>query len=338
MKYVFLLLLLMGFVCDLQAQEQTVQVMQENARTLMQGGDFDNAIILFEKAKQKEPNNIEIQKDLCYTNFLKRDFSRAIEVGKEMVENPNADPQAFQILGLAYKEIASYKEAGVLYRKALKKFPNSGVIYNEYAEIYALDKEIDEAIVQWEKGIEVDPGYSSNYYNATLYHIRKGDWLRAAIYGEFFLNLESYSTRTEEIKPQVLIAYKSLLIPGTLQQLKDSKTASIFEKTLIDVLSKASAKTKMVGMDDLLSIRTRFIIEWISSKQKQFPYRLFEQQQYLLSQGLFEAYQYWLFQPSIPVDTYDAWLKKHNKEMEGFKAFQGSRVFKVPVGQYYFNR
>ena len=338
MKYVFLLLVLVNTVCSLQAQEQTAQVMQENARTLMQGGDFDNAIILFEKAKRKEPNNIDIQKDLCYTNFLKRDFARAVEVGKEMVDNPNADPQAFQILGLAYKAIASYKEAGVLYRKALKKFPNSGVIYNEYAEIYALDNEIEEAITQWEKGIEVDPGYSSNYYNATLYYIRRGNWLRAAIYGEYFLNLESYSTRTEEIKPQVLIAYKSLLIPGTLQQLKDAKTNSAFEKTLIDVLLNASAGIKTPGMEELLTIRTRFIIEWISTKQKQFPYRIFEQQQYLLSQGLFEAYQYWMFQPSIPEDQYENWLKKHTKEMEGFKTFQGSRVFKVQVGQYYFTR
>ena len=151
MKNIFLLLVLIIAVCSLQAQEQTAQVMQENARTLMQGGDFDNAIILYEKAKQKDPNNIDIQKDLCYTNFLKRDFSRAIEVGKDMVDNPNADPQAFQILGLAYKAIASYKDAGVLYRKGLKKFPNSGVIYNEYAENYALDNEIDEAITQWKK-------------------------------------------------------------------------------------------------------------------------------------------------------------------------------------------
>lgn len=47
---------------------------------------------------------------------------------------------------------------------------------------------VEEAITQWEKGIESDPGYSSNYYNATMFHARKGNWLRAALYGELFLN------------------------------------------------------------------------------------------------------------------------------------------------------
>ena len=110
-----------------------------------------------------EPKYTEILKDHSCANYLKRDFAKAIEIGKEITDRPDADEQAFQVLGLSYKAIASYKECAKLYKTALKKFPNSGVIYSEYGELLALDKNLEDAINQWEKGIELDPGYSGNY-------------------------------------------------------------------------------------------------------------------------------------------------------------------------------
>lgn len=339
MKYLFTILVFVGSFSIIKAQEQTAKLLQETARTLVQKGDFDNAVVILERAKQQEPNNIEILKDLCFASYLKRDFGKSIEVGKELVEKPNADEQAFQMLGLSYKATANSKEAAKLYRTALRKFPNSGVIYNEYAELLASDNELEEAITQWEKGIEVDPVYSSNYYNATMYYARKNNWIRAALYGEIFLNLESYSKRTEEIKTQLLTVYNNLLAPATLQQLKDAKTTSVFEKNILEVLAKNAGGTKgNSNIDDLVSVRTKFIVEWVSSKQKTYPFQLFSHQQYLLSQGLFEAYNYWLFGTEANADKYQVWQKAHVKETEGFKAFQQGRVFKLPLGEYYFAR
>ncbi|MDB5211320.1 MAG: hypothetical protein JWQ30_2147 [Sediminibacterium sp.] len=339
MKYFFTFLVLVASLYTANAQEQTSKLLQETARTLVQKGDFDNAVTILERAKVQEPNNIEILKDLSFASYLKRDFAKAIEVGKEMVEKPNADEQAFQMLGLSYKATAAYKECAKLYRTALRKFPNSGVLYNESAELFAMDGEIEEAITQWEKGIEVDPSYSSNYYNAAMYYARKNYWLRAALYGEIFLNLESYTKRTEEIKAQLFTAYNNLLAPGGLQPLKDAKATSVFEKNVLEVLAKVAGNTKAGNsIDALVSIRTKFIVEWMQAKQKTYPFQLFNQQQYLLSQGLFEAYNYWLFSPEAGAATYQAWQKDHSKETEGYKTFQQSRVFKLPAGEYYFSR
>jgi tetratricopeptide (TPR) repeat protein len=339
MKYFFTILVFVAFFSPVQSQEQTAKLLQETARTLVQKGDFDNAVVILERAKQQEPNNIEILKDLCFASYLKRDFGKAIEVGKELVEKPGADEQAFQLLGLSYKATANSKEAARLYRAALRRFPASGVIYNEYAELLASDNELDEAISQWEKGIEVSPSYSSNYYNATMFYARKNNWIRAALYGEIFLNLESYSKRTEEIKTQLLTVYNNLLSPSSLLQLKDAKTTSGFEKNMIEILAKNTGSAKgNNNIDDLVSVRTKFIVEWVSSKQKTYPFQLFSHQQYLLSQGLFGAYNYWLFTTNANADRSLAWQKEHVKETEGFKAFQQSRVFKLPAGEYYFTR
>jgi tetratricopeptide (TPR) repeat protein len=216
MKYILVFIFLITSYSTLSAQQQqtgTAKQLQESAKSLLQQGQFDKAVQVLDIARQQEPGNIEILKDLVFANYLKRDFAKAIEIGKIVVELPEADQQAFQVLGLAYKAIASYKEGGRLYKTALKKFPNSGVIYNEYAELLAMDNSLDEAITQWEKGIELDPNYSGNYYNAAMYYIRYKSWLRALLYAEQFLNLESYSARTEEIKKQLPDIYKNLLSP-----------------------------------------------------------------------------------------------------------------------------
>ncbi len=337
MKHIFIVLLALTGFCEIQAQEQTAKLLQETARTLVQKGDYDNAIVILERAKQQEPDNIELLRDLCFAHYLKRDFAKAIEAGKELIAKPNADQQSFQVLGFAYKAIASYTDCGKLYRTALRKFPNSGVIYNEYAELLALQNELEEAITQWEKGIELDPGYSGNYYNATMYYAKKSNWIRVALYGELFLNLESYSTRTEEIKEKLFDAYKSLISATAVQQLADNKNNSAFEKAILDILGKLNADNKQpAGIDRLISIRTRWVIEWFQGKQKNYPFRLFDHQQYLLNQGLFEAYHYWLLSPAIGQEAVQAWQKTHTKETEEYKTFQQSRVFKIPVGEYYF--
>jgi tetratricopeptide (TPR) repeat protein len=339
MKQLSILLLSIAVFFTANAQEQTAKLLQETARTLVQKGDFDNAVVILERAKKQEPDNIDILKDLSFASYLKRDFAKAIETGKEMIEKPNADQQCFQMLGLSYKAIASYKECAKLYKTALRKFPNSGVIYNEYAELFALENNLEEAITHWEKGIESDPVYSSNYYNAAMYYIRKNNWIRAALYGEIFLNLESYTKRTEEIKEQLFTAYSNLLSPAGMQQAKDARTTSVFEKNILEILAKAAAASKPNNsIDGIIGIRTKFITEWVSSKQKTYPFQLFSRQQYLLAQGLFEAYNYWLFSPAANSGAYQAWQSNHPKETEGFKTFQQSRVFKLPAGEYYFAR
>ncbi len=338
MKYLLVILGLAVSTGVVTAQEQTVKQMQETAMGYLQRSEYDNAISTLEKARQKEPDNIEVLRDLVYSLYLKRDFAKAVEIGKQLIEKPNADQQSYQVLGLAYKAIAEYKECAKLYRTALRKFPNSGVIYNESGELFALDNDIEEAILQWEKGIEMDPGYSSNYYNAAMFYTNRKSWLKAAIYAELFLNLESYSQRTEDIKQQLYKAYEGLLSAAYLQQAVDTKANSTFEKAVRELLVKAAGKGKASpSIGDLTGFRTRFLLQWMQGNQKTFPFRLFEQQQYLMGQGLFEAYNYWLFANSIPSDALEAWKKNHPKEDEGYKTFQQSRVFKIPQGQYYFS-
>ncbi|MBL0884621.1 MAG: tetratricopeptide repeat protein, partial [Chitinophagaceae bacterium] len=277
-------ILLLGFFAFLisfpiQAQEPG-RKLQETAKTMLMQGDFENAIAILESASKQAPGDLSILKDLSYACYLKRDFAKAIQVGRPLSERQDADEQVFQILGLSYKAIAAYKDGIKLYKNALKKFPNSTIIYNEYGELLAMDNSPDEAIEQWERGIQVDPNFSGNYYNACIYYTKKGNWIRMALYGEIFINLESFTARTAEVKKAVLNAWQKLFLPTIIsQQLKSG--LSSFEKAVLQILEKQVTVTKTgFQVDNSTSLRSQFILEWFKSSANTFPFRLFEQQQY----------------------------------------------------------
>ncbi len=71
-----------------------------------------------------------------------------------------------------------------MYKQGIKKFPSSGELYNEYGEMLWV-KQDPEAIRFWEKGIEVDPNYSSNYYNASKYYYL---YLRQSVESDLWRN------------------------------------------------------------------------------------------------------------------------------------------------------
>ena len=323
--------------CSVFAQDTDAKKLYATAKDFMREGDYDNATLVLNNALKQEPNNIDMLKDLAYLSYLKRDFGKSIEVGKVLIERPDVDEQSFQILGMAYKSIAENKECDKLYKRALKKFPNSGVLYNEYGELLASQKNMPAAIEQWEKGIETSPSFSSNYFNAANYYALNDNLFQEIIYGEVFLNLESYSTRSADMKGLLLEGYKKLYTGGDINKLVTDKKTGAFQKAFLETLIKSnSLAAEGVSAETLTAIRTRFILDWYGNKSNEkFAFRLFDQQQYLLREGMFEAYNEWIFGTAANPSAYQLWVAAHDKQVAAFKQFQQSRVFKIPAGQYY---
>jgi tetratricopeptide (TPR) repeat protein len=318
------------------AQEQDWKALQETAKTFTRQGDYPNAIMVLNRAIENDNNNLELKKDLAFAYYLNRDYVRAMETAKPFPERADADVQSFQILGMVYKAIEEAKDAEKMYRIALKKFPNSGVLYSEYGEMLWSKKSYKEAIAQWEKGIEVDPNHSGNYYNASKYYFFTKDKVWALLYGEIFLNLESYSKRTPEIKTILLDSYKKLFTDGDITKGQDNKND--LAKAFLDVMGTQSAYVASNGVtpETLSAIRTKFVISWFTKYAKGLPFRLFEYQQQLLKGGMFEAYNQWVFGTAGNLPAYESWTKTHAEEYSQFNTFQHSRVFKLPAtGQYY---
>lgn len=335
MKKISVVLLAIGCsICSL-AQPGDVKTMQETARTFMRSGDYDNAIIVLTRALQQDSKNLELQKDLVMSYYLKRDYTRALEGVKQLIDRDDADVITYQIAGNVYKALEEAKDCEKMYKKALKKFPDSGPLLSEYGELLWAIKDYS-AIQYWEKGIRTDPGYSGNYYNAAMYYFYTKDKVWSLIYGEIFINMESLSERGAAMKELLLQGYKEKLFADADLMAGIEKTKSEFARSFITSMSRQSSlANKGLNTEVLTMIRTRFILDWYSNYATRYPFRLFEFHRQLITEGLFNAYNQWLFGAIESLPAYDNWTKTHPEEFSGFTNFQKSRIFKIPPGQYY---
>lgn len=314
---------------------------QEDAATLAKNyireGDYHNAILVLNRAIENDSENVELKKDLAFSYYLSRDYVRAMATAKAINETKQADVQSFQIQGMIHKAIEEKKEAEKMYKSAIKKFPESGVLYNEYGEILWTKGEVQDAVRLWLKGVQVDPNHSGNYYNLAKYYYLSADKIWGLLYGEIFVNLESYSKRTPEIKSLLFEGYKKLFSETNLAQGQDNKNE--FTKAIINVMSSnASVVSSGITTDALSALRTRFTLEWFNRYASKFPYRLFDHYQQLAQEGMFDAYNQWLFGAEENLSAFQKWTANHAEEYNKFVSFQKGRVFKLPQGQHYQTR
>lgn len=335
MKKYFFLLLASSLAIISFAQPEDPKTLHETAKTFMRSGDFDNAIVVLTRALKLDSKNLEMQKDLVMSYYLKRDYVKALDGIEALIDRDDADVVTFQIAGNVYKALEQVKDCEKVYKKGLKKFPGSGPLYSEYGELLWAAKDYS-AIGQWEKGIEVDPGYSGNYYNAALYYFFTKDKVWSLIYAEIFVNMESLGERGSAMKQMLLQGYKEKLFADADLMKGEEKNKSEFAKDFLQGISKqASLANKGITTETLTMIRTRFILDWYENYASKYPFKLFDFQRQLLQEGMFEAYNQWLFGPTENLAAYDNWTKIHPEEYNAFDTFQHSRVFKMPPGQYY---
>lgn len=313
-------------------QQQDVEQLLETARGFERQGDLDNAVLVLTKAQQQNPTNFDLTKELSFVYYLQHDNEKSITEIKKILDNVDADEQTFQIASLIYVAKQDFKEAEKVYKKGLAKFPQSGMLYSGYGEmLYSKDASSKDCIKAWEKGIEVDPNFSGNYYNASRFYGTISNNLWCLLYGETFVNLESYSTRTVEVKNILLDVYKRWF--GGDNRIGNTS----FEQQVSTVLNKQSSQTSFgITPEALIAIRARFILDWFATENKtRPPFRLFDYQRQLLQEGLFEAYNQWLFGSVANMDGYQNWVANHTADNTDFSKFQRGRVFKIPTGQYY---
>lgn len=333
-RNLFFMVCVLAFQC-LQAQPETVPTLQARAKTYLQAGDYDNAALILRQALLQAPDDLELNKNLVMAYTLKRDYVRAREAVIPLCENPRADADCFQLAGNVFKALEEVKECEKYYKRGLKKFPNSGPLHSEYGELLWSAKD-PRAITLWENGINVDPGYGGNYYNAAMYYYYTTEKVWGLIYGEIFINLEGLSERGKSMKALLLKGYKEKLFLDIDLNKVAEKTKNPFAKAYLNEMSKLSALTAQgLNAETLTMIRTRFLVGWFDGPAQQFPFKLFDTQRQWVQADLFEAYNQWLFLTPETLAAHEQWKKDHATAWNKFQQWQQNRVFRVPAGQYY---
>jgi tetratricopeptide (TPR) repeat protein len=335
-RYYFLFFVLLG---TMSVKAQSIKEMLETGNSFMQSGDFPNAIAVLNKAYLQDGSNLEVVKSLSYCYYLNKDYAKALTTIQPMIEGDKGDDVCYQIAGNIYTGLAQNKDAEKLYKKAIKKFPDSGPLYSDYGIFLGSLARQNEAIRIWEKGIQEEPSYPGNYYYACKYYYPI-DITWALLYGEIFVDMESLTRRTPEIKAMLMDGYKKMFSDeSNMRPLNDKKGVPVNEfENAVRAAWRANAETVTgnVNEETLTMMRSRFILNWFNSPNAaKFPFRLFDYQRQLMQQGMFSAYNQWIFGFAQDEKIYNEWVKEHNEEFNSFHNFERGRVFKIPMNQYY---
>jgi len=214
--------------------QSSIKQLQQTARDYNNRGDHANAVIVLRQGLRDFPKALELEKDLILSLTLQREFASAKELAVALTQRADADVVCFQLAGNVFKALEEVKECEQLYQKGIKKFPASGPLYSEWGELRSSNKD-GRAITCWEDGIQADPSYGGNYYNAALHYSKINEPIWALLYAEIYINMESRSDRARNMKKILFEQYQQLLTKQAYQPGKKSGafTQQVFHSKIL---------------------------------------------------------------------------------------------------------
>ncbi|HMN32676.1 MAG: tetratricopeptide repeat protein [Chitinophagaceae bacterium] len=310
------------------------------AKNYIQQSDYANAIMVFNQAVNIEPDNQLFNRELAYTYFLLGDVIKAEKVIKPLLKNEEVDEQTFQVASKIYRALKKTDDAKTVINKGISKYPTAGALYSEKGEIYTQEKKYKSASEAWEKGVENAPSYHLNYYNLTKVYFFTKQYLWAIIYGETFVNMESFSAKSEELKKIIFESYKFLIsdlnnkaLDGKVNRYEDPKN---FETSCYKVFDDIkNIVTGGINSDNLSQLRMRFVIDWNKQFATTYPLALFDYQQQMILNQHFDPYNKWLFGNIDNSQQYKQWTQKFASQMNHFDSYFRNNKLIPRENQYY---
>jgi tetratricopeptide (TPR) repeat protein len=325
----------MASAFDASAQQDDEQV-RMIAIQFCKKNDFSNALIVLNSGLKNNPGSLLLAKELAFTFYLSGSFEQAAVNILPLVERADADIQTFQIAGNIFNGLEDWKQTEKIYRKGLSKYPLSGQLRSEYGQLLWQLEKPTKAIEQWEQGIFNDPAHSGNYYHASKFYFAAADKVRAIIYGEMFINLESFSKRTDEIKYQLYESYKRIFNPADVKVHYIKKTTPFETNILQGILECQYLASNGINASSLHKIRLEFMKKWVAGVGKAFPLSLFDRINYMIDNEMFEAYNQWLFGMISNDPQFESWLRNNQEAYKGFLKFQQNNIYHPRKEEHYF--
>lgn len=310
----------------------------KQAVQLMDNGDIDASIKLLEEAQKLDPKNSLYPYEMAYALYLKKDYEGAIKKVKPLTKRKDAQDYMFQMLGNSYSSNAQREEAIKAYEQGIERFPNSGRLHLERGNMEMLIEDYDKAMFFYEKGIEVEPTFPSNYYWAGKIYCYSTEEVLGMIYGELFMNLERNSARTEEMSKLLHDTYMSeiqlrgdsvatvsfsknatiyVTDPSDMSQFKMPFGVGVYEPNLLFSIFSVDS----ININTLNTIRSTFVDNYYRNKHNElYPIVLFDYQKKVKDAGHMEAYNYWILSKGDQA-RFEEWYDQNLDKWDAFIAW-----------------
>lgn len=319
-----------------------VEQMYNNARAQMMQGDLKQAIITYKQAIQLAPEKMVLYRDLAHAQYLSSDIDAAQATLEPILKSGEADEQAYSIAAGCLASQKETKKAKTLLQDALKRYLHSGMLYNQLSKIQEQEGDNEAALTTLLTGIEQEPAYHVNYYDAARLYMGTTKPVWAVIYAEIFLNIEQHTPRATETKDMLLGAYMRLfanMANKELPKYKGTAAASNiqgFEDAVYNTYLKLSpVVSDGINTENLIMLRTRFMMEWVKTYAQRYPFSMFGRMDDMLRDGYFDMYNQWVFGNIDNPQQFDAWTKFHPEAMEKIEQWLKEHQYRPVAADYY---
>lgn len=318
-----------------------VEQLYRQAKDYLSRGAVDQSVTLFRQAIQMAPQVKLLHRELAQALNSGRRYQQAYTVVEPIIKSGEADELTYHAGVTALYGLSEGKKAKNLAEKGIKAYPNSGLLHRELAKYYELNKDIEYALDALLLGIERDPAYYLNYYDAARLYANTDKPIWTIIYGEIFVNLERHTPRSSDMRKMILQSYQKIFttnqvpIPkfGTAITKGEQQT---FEAAVMQVMMQlAPIVSDGVTTDNLIMLRTRFVMDWAAQFGQQFPFSLFDYHDDLLREGKFDAYNQWMFGKVENAVTFEAWTRFHEKALPELEAWVAANPYKPVAAEAY---
>lgn len=310
---------------------------------VVDSGNYARALEIYRQLDEKYPHNYLVQYEYMYLRYLMEDYKTVAKVAKDLVESPDADAQAFQLYGNALDILGKPGKARKVYRKGLERFPSSGLLWLELGNLNFLGGKYVDALNDYNSGIEVSPGFASNYYRGAQLYFSSTVPVWGLAYAETAILLAPTDTgRHRELALAMAECFRKnitvKLTPegenisitlATLHQI--TKTAgndsiylsfpSVYEACVARGVTEMAASGEVfVGtIPQLAKLRRAAVEAYFTNGRNLFGNSMYllEYQKRVIDAGHWDAYNYFLFSVADQADT-AAWLADNEEKFRDF--------------------
>lgn len=346
MKQKLIILIVLGLLANLSITAQNkpnanvdkhIEEEVGYAILMMGNGMLKQSIHFLDSMNVANPDNYLIQYELGYAHLLNKDYEKSLNTYKYICDNlPDADAQAYQMLGNLYDYNGNREKAIEAYKKGIEKFPESGLNYCELGTMIAATKEdYSAAFEYYETGINVDPQYAPNYYRAAqilMLMSRQRAW--GMIYAETMALMSNRVDRKEELMNIMIDIYNE-----SITQKGDTLTVVINEGNVVELYADLIAmmyehghfkaaevkkSSERYTIKELIEVRSG-IIELLREIDSVYLFKYLCQ---VYDAGHWDAYNYWLFY-EVMTEEAEAWMSENIDKMERFSEWYAQNPFEL---------
>ena len=121
------------------------------------------------KAAEKERLFIESG----YAYYIEKDTEKGLRMLRQLIARYPKEKNAHHILGWCYHRIGLFEEAIVEYEKALELSPGDANPIDSMAEVYFRMGKLDEAITKYQEVLAITPDFGSSWAMGYIYALKE---------------------------------------------------------------------------------------------------------------------------------------------------------------------